>query len=632
MGEESVLSEESEPVTNGKAEGKADVAETTEDMAEKREEQSGGVEQMEEDKGGDGNVESLELHVDKEEVDESKGIKENEAKGSKQEGTKGAEGQENQDTVPEEAKEDDKSQKKAGDTEDITKRENEDKVDEEDDGMKGVEEKPEEPKEEKSWKKRPRSKSSAGKQDKSKKKKSEEHTEKESRTPTDNKIKEPKTMVETKEEMKTPATPMIERPVRERKSVERLVASIDKDSAKEFHVEKGRGTALKDIPKVAYKLSRKKNEDTFKLLHTILFGRRGKTAQVKNNISRFSGFVWRGNEEKQLTKVREKLEKFVKEKLVELCDVLDLPNSNPKKEDIISNLIKFLEAPCATSTRLLAEKEQSSKGKKRKRTSKSASDSDTPAKGSVKNQKKIEGASKKKREAKSSQPGSEEGEEAHEEEGINSVAEISDVKMSEQTETEKKESDLEKESDKDKGKKKPARAKSSVQKRSAEIAKKEVTISKKASSPSRKTLAKSPQSRPNTYNRKSAKKSSGKKKDESDTKLSSLKKSALQESIGKKVLKVKVDKPAEEKSNIEDDDIRNAICEILTEVDFNKATFNDILKTLAKRFNMDMTSRKSSIKTILQAELTKLIDAGDAEDRHEIDNDKKKPSSQDVKA
>lgn len=47
---------------------------------------------------------------------------------------------------------------------------------------------------------------------------------------------------------------------------------------------------------------------------------------------------------------------------------------------------------------------------------------------------------------------------------------------------------------------------------------------------------------------------------------------------------------------------------------------------------MDMTLRKSSIKTILQAELTKLVDAGDAEDRHEIDKDKKKPSSQVVKA
>ncbi|MCI36670.1 protein DEK, partial [Trifolium medium] len=45
-----------------------------------------------------------------------------------------------------------------------------------------------------------------------------------------------------------PKTPTSDRPVRERKSVERLVALIDKDSSKELHIEKGRGTPLKDIP------------------------------------------------------------------------------------------------------------------------------------------------------------------------------------------------------------------------------------------------------------------------------------------------------------------------------------------------------------------------------------------------
>ncbi|URD95117.1 DEK C terminal domain [Musa troglodytarum] len=40
----------------------------------------------------------------------------------------------------------------------------------------------------------------------------------------------------------------IERPVRERKTVERLVEVIEKEPNKEFQVEKGRGTPLKDIP------------------------------------------------------------------------------------------------------------------------------------------------------------------------------------------------------------------------------------------------------------------------------------------------------------------------------------------------------------------------------------------------
>ncbi|XP_019458956.1 PREDICTED: ABC transporter F family member 4-like, partial [Lupinus angustifolius] len=95
-------------------------------------------------------------------------------------------------------------------------------------------------------------------------------------------------------------TPAISRPVRERKTVERLVTSIEKDANKELHIAKGRGTPLKDIPNVTFKLSRRKTDDTLKLLHTVLFGRRGKAIQVKSNISRFSGFVWRENEEKQM--------------------------------------------------------------------------------------------------------------------------------------------------------------------------------------------------------------------------------------------------------------------------------------------------------------------------------------------
>lgn len=43
---------------------------------------------------------------------------------------------------------------------------------------------------------------------------------------------------EKKEDPKTPVARAIDRPVRERKSVERLVAVIEKDTAREFHIEK----------------------------------------------------------------------------------------------------------------------------------------------------------------------------------------------------------------------------------------------------------------------------------------------------------------------------------------------------------------------------------------------------------
>ena len=53
------------------------------------------------------------------------------------------------------------------------------------------------------------------------------------------KINEEKVNKKRKELKETePRTPAINRPVRERKSVERLVASIEKDATKEFHIEK----------------------------------------------------------------------------------------------------------------------------------------------------------------------------------------------------------------------------------------------------------------------------------------------------------------------------------------------------------------------------------------------------------
>ncbi|PIM97618.1 hypothetical protein CDL12_29912 [Handroanthus impetiginosus] len=385
MGEEDVASKKLEPVTNGEAdvEKKAEVEEKSEGVSDKKGEQHVGVTEMEEDKTDDGKADAQQMDADKVEDEESKEIEEKAAKnGEEVEGKEETEAdKEKQETAGEDGG---KEQLKSKDVEDEslekTKAGTEDKVA---DGVKEEQEKPEEPKEEKNSKKRPRSKIGAGKMDKNKKKQMVEE-EKEQKAPADKKKKELKTSAEKKEkEPKTPSAPTIDRPVRERKSVERLVAIIEKDSSKEFHIEKGRGTALKDIPNVAYKLSRKKSDDTFKLLHTILFGRRGKAAQVKHNISRFSGFVWHDDEEKQMIKVKEKLDKCVKEKLVEFCDVLDIPISkaNTRKEDIIAKLIEFLVEPHATTSDLLAEKEQ---GKKRKRVSKLTPGSSTKSKGSAK--------------------------------------------------------------------------------------------------------------------------------------------------------------------------------------------------------------------------------------------------------
>lgn len=83
-------------------------------------------------------------------------------------------------------------------------------------------------------KKRPRSKGSAEKKDNVQEKEPEEE-EKEQKPPT---MKKTKGTSVQKEEPKTPSVSTIDRPVRARKSVERLVATIEDDSAKELNIEK----------------------------------------------------------------------------------------------------------------------------------------------------------------------------------------------------------------------------------------------------------------------------------------------------------------------------------------------------------------------------------------------------------
>ncbi|KAL2495967.1 neurofilament medium polypeptide-like [Forsythia ovata] len=660
MGEGDTVLEKPESVANGNAEIE-EMEKKTEAVTEKKD----GEARLEDDKDG-GKLEAENMDVDKEDAKEGKEADDKVAEEGKQEereetnggkkeincqiteddsGEKPKEETENKaegkvDGIKEETEDkaeehtedmeetEDKAEEHTVDKEETEdkaeehtedKEETEDKAEEHPEDKEETENKAEEHTEEKSKKKRPRTKNSAGKNGKGKKKEAEDK-EKERKTPTGKKSMEPKTPAEKKGELKTPVGSTIERPVRERKSVERLVSIIEKDDSKEFQIEKGRGTALKDIPNVAYKLSRKKTEDTFKLLHTILFGRRGKAAQIKNNISRFSGFVWHDNEEKQMIKVKEKLDKFVKEKLVEFCDVLDIPISkaNTRKEDIIAKLVEFLLAPRATTTELLAEKEQSSKGQKRKRVSKSASGSSTPSKGSAKSQKRSDSASKKAGE-KNSVPESEDDSEEAEEE---------------QEEAPKEENENRSESEDESGEEKEKQKPPSAKKGSAGKAKtKKVTISEKASTP-KKSPAKSSSSRSRYNNDTSAKKSSGKKKDEAvKEKSRTPKTNASKESTepflfvsvqikGRRSCKGKTSLRKTNQSRI----MMNSempSCEILKDVDFNTATFTDILKLLAKRFSMDLTPRKSSIKLMIQDELTKLADGQDDEEEDEEGNTEK---------
>lgn len=182
-------------------------------------------------------------------------------------------------------------------------------------------------------------------------------------------------------------TPASDRPAREKKSVERFIADTTSKKTKEFVIQKGSGTALKDIPNVVYKLSKRSRADsTMKDLHSVLYGKRAKVPQMKNNILQFSGFVW--DENKNNAKVKEKLEKFHKESLANLCDVLDLhvSKATTKKEELVAKLIEFLEAPHITTDTLLEETPQKLKHKGRKRAG-SGTPGKAPGKSAQKRQK-----------------------------------------------------------------------------------------------------------------------------------------------------------------------------------------------------------------------------------------------------
>uniref|UniRef100_A0A7N0RFS1 DEK-C domain-containing protein n=1 Tax=Kalanchoe fedtschenkoi TaxID=63787 RepID=A0A7N0RFS1_KALFE len=475
------------------------------------------------------------------------------------------------------------------------------------------------------------------------------------------KIAVDKTKGEKKDEQEQ-ATPLkfaSLRPVRERKSVERLVASIEKDVIREILVEKGAGVALKDIPNVAYKLSKKRNDETFKQLHTILFGRRGKAIQMKNHVSQFSGFVWHDNEEKQKMKVKEKFDRFVKEKLLEFCDVLDIEITNKvttRKEDVVTKIMDFLTAPHATTDVLLSEKEQSEKTTKRKRASGQGSPTLGSPKGSRRQRKKISETPKEgikhesdiddksdkenevevvkgNRETGNAKQNQSEEESSEKSAGMKKLSESEDAKdenikhrrrrsrkisakvdssAKKRTKPEKPDiTDLEKATDDDTKNHKKSSKKSSVKVVSTRKTVKKSDTSSKVGGSS--NLA------PGTDNKaRSSKVTTGKKNQTENIKekISVPSEPSIRKKTVKTDPKVKSNEAILKPS---DKVLRDQICQILKEVDLNTATFTDILKLLGEHFTTDLTPRKSSIKVMIQEELTKMADDADDEEDGEAD-------------
>jgi len=419
---------------------------------------------------------------------------------------------------------------------------------------------------------------------------------------------------EAKSLLNTPSPYGTNRPQRERKTVERLVEVIDKEPNKNFVVEKGQGTPLKDIPSVAHRISRKKPSD-LKFLHSILFGRKGKAVDFKGHILQFSGFVWHESDEKQRAKAKEKLDKCVKDTLLDLCWTLGIPTpkANIRKEDIVSKLLDFIAEPHSAAESWGSD-DQGSNSKKRKRGGESASK--TPDGTPSRSRKKfVDDGTSSKRQNKALQYDTEE-DESMKSDSEENIDEDSDEAADKQ------------EVDYGSGKEKAGKKLSEVKESSGK--KKSNTGSGHKSGPPNKIIK-------NLVKKVSSKIHEEKESPNGSAKVFSRKKKPTAEkeikekkSSGKKVTKGKGE--SAEAVLPSKDDLRKTITEILKKVDFNTATFSDILKKLDNHYKMDLTPKKEAIKVMIQDELTKLSEEDEGEGDEDTGKKQQQPQAQEIEA
>ncbi|KAG5617534.1 hypothetical protein H5410_017358 [Solanum commersonii] len=418
-----------------------------------------------------------------------------------------------------------------------------------------------------------------------------EEEEKEKEKP----VKKGKNRGESTEEPVTPIT----RPTRERKTVERYSESSDArgSTPKPLSIRNGSGTQLKDIPNVAYKLSKRKPDDNLQILHNILFGKKSKVHSLKKNIGQFSGFVWVENEEKERRKTKEKLDKCVKEKLLDFCDVLNIPVSrtSAKKDELTVKLLEFLESPYSTTDSLLAEKEQ--KGKKQKRKS-SASKSAGSSDKSVKKHQKSEVGVKRKWSAKP------EGEEADDEQPSDSGNDSENDDEAPKEGSDQEESGSEKEKPKKNKSNEKVNSKKSVKKDLGSKAAEKTKATEKGSSA--KSLKSSSKSTPSSSvskkgasaadstskakNEKAEKKS--KKEETESVKENSSSKKQSNKSTSKVSEKGKGKSVKKAKAEPSKEELHAVVSIILKKVNFNTATLSDIIRQLGSHFDLDLMHRK----------------------------------------
>ncbi|XP_018675521.2 DEK domain-containing chromatin-associated protein 2 isoform X2 [Musa acuminata AAA Group] len=454
------------------------------------------------------------------------------------------------------------------------------------------------------------------------------------------------------------ATP-VERPSRERKTVERFseMALPKAPVPKTPSFKQGSGDKLKDIPNVSFKLSKRKVDENLQALHTVLFGRKSNARFLRRNILQFSGFVWSENEEKQRARIKEKLDKYNKERLLDFCDLLDIHVVKPstKKEEVILNLVEFLESPCVTRDVILTEK-KGKRGRRTKGSTDATSGEGSSDRGSKKqrkghkqsaedeNEDNDEGASVDTKEALNDDDDDDDGDDDDEDDGNsqeenghdNSEEEAEDGEQEESAATNKRSAakHTKKTSEPSKAKNKineqgsnaSTKDKTTVRKDSAKVSKTASTSSPRKSVP----VDDSDSGHPSISKSKQKGRRKGRASEKlPDNKENTSRKKSYKSDSNEKQGKVKASKAA--KSGPSKEELHAVVSDILKEVDFNTATLADILRQLGAHFKMDLMDRKAEVKRIIEDVINSMSDdddedgeedEGGAEDAKEEDDTK----------
>lgn len=205
--------------------------------------------------------------------------------------------------------------------------------------------------------------------------------------------------------------PTSSRGKRIRKSIQNFNPEEYDTQKKEIEIPSGRGVKLSDMPNVVENFKAVTWSDPhLKMLHTLIFGGKGKKKEFKAHLLQFNGVVYPDGKdvEEERTKLREKMYKLTMPELLAVMDLVDVPRSassfglekgkNPAKEEYCTRFLEWLEEPAASGNK---RKEPASSSKKRKSTGSTTSGS---SKKSSSTEKKKSPSTQKKKAAATTTP------------------------------------------------------------------------------------------------------------------------------------------------------------------------------------------------------------------------------------